>query len=197
MNFCGRIAVALSFVCLWGGTASAQGQAFGIAEGTPLKDLKVIKENGNGRYRIEPNIPRSEFDQYYVIISPKTGVCKIVGAGVTQDNDAYGTKTKSTFNEISKEIDLKYGPSAKYDFLNSGSIWNQQREWAMSILKNERTLTRFWTQKNKSKLPVGVRVIELEVDAETQDKTYIRLSFEFDSYDKCANEINEAGSKAF
>lgn len=57
----------------------AMAAPFGIDAGTKVSALKVIEREGTKTYRVEVPQPNSNFDQYRVQASPRTGVCAVYG----------------------------------------------------------------------------------------------------------------------
>jgi hypothetical protein len=135
--------------------------------------------------------PNPEFESYHLIVSPTTGLCKIIGVGNTISSDAYGSTVQSHFQNISDALTAKYGtPTNEFDFLKSGSIWDSPREWMMSIRQNERTKASYWGgPEAKSRLPSPLSVIELSVSALDSSDGYLMLVYEFTTSDKCIDEI--------
>ncbi len=56
----------------------------------------------------------------------------------------------------------KYGKRTKYDYLRSGSIWDEPKDWMMSLRQEERTLALFWSIDNGSVLAEHVSGISLQ-----------------------------------
>lgn len=171
-------------------------QPFGIAEGTPTVQLNVVKETGPFTYLIRPNASHPDFEFYSALSTPESGVCKLLASGFTLANDAYGTQVISLFEILTEQLTLKYGNSRKFDYLRSGSIWNEPRDWAMSIHKNERVYARFWNKEEHSSLQYGLQSIQLKVEALGADQTYVIISYEYNNLDKCAAKRKTASAGA-
>jgi hypothetical protein len=78
----------------------AASQPFGIAEGTPTTQLKVLKELGPYTYLVTPKTAHPDFDAYSVVSTPEDGVCQVAGGGLTLRNDAYGNQARDAFDKI-------------------------------------------------------------------------------------------------
>ena len=70
---------------------------------------------------------------------------------------------RSLFLRITEQLAEKYGKSKLFDYLRGGSIWNEPREWAMAVHKNERVYTRYWDKAEHSDLQNGIKSIQLKV----------------------------------
>jgi hypothetical protein len=133
--------------------------------------------------------PHSAFESYTLAISPKQGLCKVVAIGVDIRTSVYGAELVSQFDAIEQMVTEKYGRAQRHDFLRSGSIWNEPRDWMMGLLKKERALTTFWTREEIPALPPALGAIELEANALSSEKGYLILSFEFANFDVCSAEL--------
>ena len=175
---------------------AASAQPFGVEQGSSVVDLHPEKTDSKFVFYIQPLRTHPAFEKYLVNTTPETGICSILGIGAAIKNDAFGSETKSKFEDIVYQIESKYGSSKLYDFLNTKSIWKDQNEWSMSIYKNERTFARMWSVDEKSTLSNNVSSILIQVHALNSSDTYISLNFEFSNFKKCHAIIknNEAGA---
>lgn len=182
--------IVLSFVI----TATASAQAFGIAGGTPESNLRILERTRGNSVVIEPPVKHPAFETYMALSSQETGVCRVTGLGRTISNDAYGQRVQSEFADISTQLNSRYGKSKKFDYLQSGSIWNEPREWSMAVSKNQRELSRFWDREEHSTLPPGLNAVTLTTKALDSDRTYVTLVYEFTNITRClaARSANSA-----
>ena len=132
----------------------------------------------------------SLFDDYRLIITPKSGLCKIT-AWISEINDSpYGDSTRARYDSLYGALSAKYGNSKSFDFLRAGSIWNNSREWMMSLYQNERTLAAFWDAEEGSKLPGNLQGIRIKVAASSSSTSMISVSYEFKNAKSCFSERN-------
>lgn len=175
------------FVAIWivmFGAADAHGQAFGVVGGAHVSRYQGVK-SGVGYYRIKVPQPNSEFD-FYTAKTTTTGlICKVTAFGRTYENDDYGTRVKGRFDTLSEALTTRYGPGRKFDFLRSGALWDEPREWVWSIWKNERELSYFWTPTTGADLPPGVQGIKLAAAAIDSSGAYLTLGYEFTNFSAC------------
>jgi hypothetical protein len=153
--------------------------------GTPISKLHVLKHDRENSYTIDVPTPNSEFESYVVLATPGTGVCKIVGIGKDHDGDAAGVEIRMAFNSMEAVLRSKYGNSKTFDFLQSGSIWNDVGDFAMALRRNERHLEGFWDRDENSTLPSDIRSINLSASATGSSSTYLTLSYEYTNMDAC------------
>lgn len=165
-------------------------QAFGITAGTSMGQLKVVDQHTTYSFIIEPPIKYPAFEEYMVWSTPATGVCRIAALGKTIRDDAYGSRTRNEFANISAQLTSRYGDSKLFDFLVQGSIWHESREWTMAVSKNERTLSRFWDNEEHSMLPKGIRRIGLVVKGLSSGNAYVTVTYEFDNFARCSSLMN-------
>jgi hypothetical protein len=120
--------------------------------------------------------PHPEFESYLVCIYRATGITKVSGMSVTVSTNGYGEELRSKFSAYETALTTKYGkPTHTYDFLRTGSIWNEPREYMMGLLKNERTLAAVW------ELLPGLNIVE-QADALSQESGYVKVTYEFPSF---------------
>ncbi len=95
----------------------------------------------------------------------------------------YGNEIQKNFQNLVTALTQKYGISDNnFDFLRYGSIWNEQKDWMMGLLKKERTLYTSWDNKN---LPDSLMSISVNTTALSTSKGWITLSYEFKNLDAC------------
>lgn len=171
---------------------------FGVEKGMTLNQLNELgsftKTNSPNVYKsdsMKQGHPDVEF--YSVIVTPSHGLCKIQALTKDTPTSAYGTELQSKYNSLRSALVSKYGqPEKSFDFLRSGSIWHESREWMMSLLKKERYLASFWTSSNN--LPDSLKTISIEAAALNSSKGFIKLGYEFDNIDQCLAEDKAASN---
>lgn len=166
------------------GIGSAHAQAFGVTAGSHFSKYQGVKSSA-GFYKIKVPQPNSEFDFYMAKTAPDGSICKVTGFGKTYENDDYGNLVKTRFESLRDSLTSRYGPAKNFDFLRSGALWHEPREWVWSIWKNERELSSFWTPTTGADLPVGVQGIKLSVSAINSSGAYVVLGYEFSNYSTC------------
>jgi hypothetical protein len=60
--------------------------------------------------------------------------------------NGYGEEIQTAFREICDALSATYGTPQIADFLKTGSIWSEPREWTMGLLKKERELFALWNK---------------------------------------------------
>ena len=84
--------------------------------------------------------PHPDLQIYQLIVTPQHGLCKVGAVSRTFNTNVYGTAFLAKFDEIESALSEKYGKSDRQDFLRSGSIWNEPKDWMMGLRKQERVL---------------------------------------------------------
>ena len=151
--------------------ATAVGQEHGSKPTCALGFImgKTIAEVSSKAMDSSDYKPNSDyFSKYLVFRTPKTGaVYKVVALQYVYDADQYGNDHRRAFDDLTEKTVAKFGePENKYDFLQSGSIWNEPEDWLMSLRKKERHLTWTW------ELP------QLSITVEAKP-SYVSLTYEF------------------
>jgi len=127
-----------------------------------------------------PN-PYPEFEKYIAMISPEKGLLKIVAIGRNIDTNSFGEELHDKLIEIRDAVAKTYGEPKTLDFVRSGSIWNEPRDWMMGLLKKERTLTAYWDLRSST--PNHITLVDLQAKALSMDKGYLTLSYEFEGWE--------------
>jgi hypothetical protein len=124
--------------------------------------------------------PYPAFEAYILIFSPTEGLLKVAAVGKDIEDDAFGTVTTMKFHELVEALAHTYGPATKvYDFLRSGSIWTEPRDWMSGVHHNDRTLRAFWDTNTSS----HVMSITLDTAAVDRSTGHLRLSYEFAGFE--------------
>ncbi len=126
--------------------------------------------------------PHPDFEEYLLVISPSKGLLKVAAYSKDIETSTYGDRLKQTFEEIHAALTAKYGRSRKLDFLREGSIWNEEQDWMMGLLKEERVLSAYWTVGKDN-----VQVIALSARASSRSTGTIRLAYEFTGFTEWAD----------
>jgi hypothetical protein len=120
--------------------------------------------------------PHTVFETYVLLFSPQKGLVKILAVSKDIRTSVYGDEVKQSFSDISDALAKAYGTGQKYDYLRTGSIWNEAEDWMMGLLKQERVLASVWTFDP----PRGqILSIGLEAGALSREGGYLHLSYEF------------------
>lgn len=174
---------------------SAIAGPFGLNKGMTLEELK---KHGNFTPAGQPFVYTSktltnghpDFEVYTVVLTPEHGLCKIQAVGSNIDSSSYGSELESKFKDLTSAMAGKYGSQGRnFDFLRSGSIWNEPKDWMMGLLKKERTLTTFWSPPESQNLPDSLATIVVEAIALSGSKGYIKLGYDFDNISGCLETL--------
>ena len=168
--------------------------------GETKKDISkkgvTLKDNGNYWYTTK-DLPKgnSRLTKYDLLITPKSGLCKIYSYTDTMYSNSFGDQLIREFEFFEKTLTKKYGNSEKYDFVQRDSIWNDTKYWMMGLLKKERYLTAFWSEKSGSNLPQNnIKIISVNASAISNDEGNIYLGYEFLNIKECMSEYKESST---
>lgn len=168
----------------------------GIVEKMTGKTLTQIPGEPN-RYRAD-TLPKThnEFESYVLNFSSAHGLCSIMAIGRDISTDSFGIAVKSRFSELEEGLSSLYGRPEKSDFLMSGSIWKDARDWMMAIRKEERILASSWESSASAPLKNDLQQIFLIANATSTDKGYLKLEYAFSNYELCQQESKQQKSSA-
>lgn len=127
-----------------------------------------------------------DIEEYWVTSTPKTGLCRVTAWTPTIKTSGYGDQLKSQYESFRTALTEKYGAGKNYDFLRSKSIWNEAKEWTISLWKGERYLASVWNHKD---LPDHLSTIGVEAKATDQNNGLVSITYEFDNFEECMRII--------
>ena len=174
---------------------------FGIEMGWTVEDLKnngitftTRKKTQNiTTYDVFPKTTHPSFESYSVAIDDVKGVYKINIFGNDIETSIYGIALKEEYEKIKNQISITYGTPKSYDYLRSGSIWDEPNEWMKSLEKEERVLHSFWYPEPKE----TIESIFLEAIALGSDSGYLFLSYQSNDIDEILARRDSALSNVF
>ena len=173
---------------------------FGLEVGD-TKEFIISKgvrlENDSCYWYYTEKLPKgnSQLDNYSLLITPLSGLCRIVGRTPEIQTNSFGSQLISKFEFFETALNNKYGKSEKFNFVRSGSIWNDEKYWMMGLLKKERYLTAGWHRENKNKLPNYLNYILLDTHANGIETGVISLNYEFSNTEDCFKEEDAADAE--
>ncbi|UOH17168.1 hypothetical protein [Acinetobacter sp. NyZ410] len=176
-------------VLLFSGLANAEAP-FGLKTGMSLTEVKriagdPIKISDNYYMFTKTPKPVAGLSSYGMLITPKSGLCKVVGVGKTLNTNVYGDAIKSEFLDLKNLLTAKYGkPTRDYDFLRAGSIWKEHNDWMMGLYKEERTLTAMWGVNESN----GIEDLMLNAIADSGNTGYVTITYELSNINSCSKE---------
>jgi hypothetical protein len=173
---------ALSTACLAG--------PLGLEKGMTLQQLGL---QGNLQADEDPNwygasslkSGHQAFERYKFLIDPELGLCKVIAVGKTITTNSFGEGIRNDYEGLASALTAKYGPGKKYDFLRSGSIWDESKDFMMGLLKKDRTLATFWINMP---LPDQLASIGMQAYALSGSTGWITLNYEFKDAAKCVEK---------
>jgi hypothetical protein len=171
----------------------ASAQQFGLKMGQTVSQIKtsgikLTKENGSTWSATYLPYGNKMFDDYRMLVMPRSGLCRI-NAYISQVPDTkYGDRTKDKYESIKDSLDEKYGPGKEFNYLRSGAIWKDSDEWMWSMYKGERVLTSYWDATDNKLGKRNLKSIQLKVVGLTADVTMISVGYEFSNIDSCVSE---------
>jgi hypothetical protein len=179
------------------GSETEKAGPFGIWKGEADSEVQIESEIDHFLYKLK-TVPRPHpsFDVYAVVLTPATGVCKVIAVSPVIDNDAFGNSTRSAFATVEEQLSEVYGSGKMYDFLHAGSIWEDEKYWAMSFAQNERSYAKIWSEESKASLKDDITDVVLEVISAGHNALQIRLHYEFYNMEDCKKAMKEEGKGA-
>ena len=150
--------------------------------------LKPTSETTGYKATSLPQNPPGNDRDYRLVIGREAGLCQIsVFWSITGDS-RYGDRTKEKFEQLENALDKKYGSGTKLQFLRSGALWDENNEFMMSLLKDERYHSTYWDEEDGQKVPANTAIISLDVTGISSSSSLIRLGYQFKNFSRCKEE---------
>lgn len=150
---------------------------FGIELHSPVADLEIINDLGQGRYSVTPPKAHPSFETYIVQATPNLGIFWVKAISAVIDNDAFGSRTRQIKDQIHSQLSNRYGPGVAEDVLMSGSIWDQPRDWTQALNANERHCFVLWEANGSGTLPADLDSVFLGVSGLSSDETSLCIEY--------------------
>ncbi|MDY0287354.1 MAG: hypothetical protein RBR15_00855 [Sphaerochaeta sp.] len=161
---------------------------FGVEMGWTVEDFKkngiriqfTEQSQDITRYEVFPKSTHPRFESYHVRIDEVKGVFQISAFGEDIETSIYGTALKNAYADVKKQIASVYKAPEEYDYLRSGSIWDEPEDWMISLEKEERYLISFWSPETQG----NIETIILEAVAIDSNTGYLYLRYESTDIDE-------------
>jgi hypothetical protein len=177
--------------------AAPFGFEYGMSEEQIIKLLgsdSLMKVEGDIYYFSKAPKPDDAFEFYALTISPQRGLLKVTAVSKDIDTNVYGDDLIRQFAEINRPLSKTYGEGEEFDFLKAGSIWSEDKQWMMALLRGEREFARAW----EFLVPTGhITVILLQAKALSPERGYISLSYEFEGFEQYIDAGKEKNSQDY
>lgn len=153
---------------------------FGVEMGMKKADLKIKREIKNG-YFVLQDVPKphSAFTIYLAAIAPKAGVFMIKGMGRDIETSVYGTALHTAFTDMISKLEERYGKHLTLDYLKSGSIWDEPKDFMTAVKKRERLLMAKWARSEGSTMPDEIEAVGLAGKAKSRNKGHLIIEYLF------------------
>ena len=162
---------------------------FGLKMGMTLNQIdKHARKIRDTLYEVKVPKPHSFFESYIVQISPTKGLYFVKAISKDISTNVYGTELKSSFDNLENKLLKAYRKNTRFDFLRSGSIWNEPKDWMMALRKKERSLMSYWDKETGFKKVDNLQQIIISANPINTNKGYITLEYYYSIYDECEKE---------
>jgi hypothetical protein len=82
-----------------------------------------------------------------------------------------------------------YGSNKRSDFLLTGSIWSEPRDWMQGLLSNDRLLFSEWSKETGASLTKPLLSVGLIAGSYNTSQGYIAIEYTFENAAKAEVEI--------
>ena len=104
---------------------------------------------------------------------------------------------RSHYENIRDALVQRYGPGKEFDYVRTGSLWDEPRDFMMGLLRGDRKLQTFWIRDTQPDLPDNVSAIAVQANAANSHEAYINVSYEFSNFERCKAELERSQNSVF
>ncbi|RDC60398.1 hypothetical protein HME9302_01605 [Alteripontixanthobacter maritimus] len=160
---------------------------FGVASGMPAQAMDIVEAGDGQLLEIAPPTPDTRFGTYVALATPQAGLCKFTAVG-TPMKDMAGQVVRQNYADIQAELTALYGAARldEPDLLDADG--SRPEKWVRALLNDDGKLETIWLAGPQNNLPDGVDAIQLTLNAVTQKRAYIALSYQMTNFDACTAE---------
>ena len=163
---------------------------FGIEMHSQLDGLAVEHDLGAGSYQVAPPKPHPAFVEYYVRHSGRYGIVWVKAISPPFETDAYGSNVRAALERIWGQLESRYGKPRTIDFLHHGALFEESRDWVMSLLQHERSFFHIWEKDKVPNLPEDLQSVFLGVVAHNPSDSSVILEYASPSLDAVERETD-------
>jgi hypothetical protein len=176
---------------------------FGFEMGMTLEEVTAAcTEEPNpmtekNAYMVKPQKSHPSFSVYTVSIDENVGLYDIQALTINIPTSVYGTQLKTVFQSVLESLERTYGKGEVSDYLYRGSIWNEPRDWMMSLIKKERVLLAAWKKESETNLPDDIETIVIAATALGEDTGSVFINYVFVNAAAVAKALQEELDSVF
>ena len=177
----GAIAAMTITAVVIAGTANAG--PFGYNAGDEMPPNDKINNDGLPFAGVFP--PPAGFDGFTVYGTEKTGIC-MIRVYRSIENDPAGREIKGGMANVERALSNKYGePAARINELIPGALYDEPREFMMSLAQGEREYYIHWY------VDMGdIEEIFLYAQGDNATGGYYAIEYVLINYNECLAEVN-------
>jgi hypothetical protein len=185
--------------------------AFGLKMGASLESLRAggvqLDTTGNRFQFSAPSVPApdSGFSQYYLTITPGSGLCEVMAISARESiNDASGATVRSLFAAERAALEAQYGAGHLvdrvfgdfgYDSIDPAA--DTSRNWMASVHGGDHDFFETWPADSDRRLTPDIRSMKLEVVAQTDASGFLTLKYDAPDTAHCqvdADDKSDSGA---
>ncbi len=165
------------------------GLRFGSTRAEVLTLIGTYRETQPGYFEAR-QVPAADpaFEAYGLVVSPTTGLCKVMAVGRDVAVALDGSALKQAFADTARALDARYGLHETFDYLRPGSLKRESDDWTEALMTRERVLAATWTPTGAA----GLAAVTLEAMASTPSVGYLEVHFESPTFASCRDELAHA-----
>ncbi|WP_157315364.1 hypothetical protein [Chitinibacter sp. GC72] len=138
-----------------------------------------------------PPKPSNLFTEYSVIVSKKSGLCKIVAYTPELEFNDNGDQIKERTDSIAETLAVKYSKGKHYKYVKGS--YTEPEFWAMAAKEDQAVYAYVWEESALSKIDPNLGFLSVEVASYGDYKTgQVKVIYQYKNMDDCVKESKES-----
>lgn len=168
---------------------------FGLAGAMSVAELermgfKSMSEAPN-LYIGKPPKPFADAENYAVLATPKTGVCRIMTRVSVPVVNGSGDQLKEKTDQLAETMAVKYGKySEKVDYIKQDVYRRNPQFWLMGLREDSVVYAYDWSAGKTTKpLPGDLENIEIVAESSSTDSGEVVIKYTFANFKDCRKDM--------
>lgn len=167
---------------------------FGLASGMPVAELTALGfkpvEGHPGLFRGSVPKPIDGANEYIVLATTETGVCRINARANVPVVNGSGDQVKAKVDQLAEIMAVKYGKHSTKETYISQDVYRRNQQYWMMGLQEDSVLYGYLWEAGKTALPLpqDMKAIEITAGASSAEAAWASIQYTFNNFDACLKE---------
>jgi hypothetical protein len=167
---------------------------FGLSHEIPFAEIENLKfkrmTSGSSVFTGQPPKPMDGVDEYFLIATPESGVCRISARANVEKVNATGDQLRAKVDQMAEMMAFKYGKhSDKMHYFSQDVYRRNSQFWMMGLSEDSIAYVYTWESKKTSQpLSENLDSIEVMAGAGSTDSGWVSIRYTYKNFDACAKD---------